>query len=200
MTTMSNLILVLKQLEGWRVAFVPLSGECKLPSPRSGYPIHRVRYLSPSEREKIDSHIILQSSGEDDKGLPYGVTLNSRGVTATHTGDGVLVESPARELFIRKVRRIDAGAEELEPELNYVYLVIENGIGINGIRIEVYESRASAKAVYRDHVREFVQKKRLELDVGDMYWDDVASIHNEIIKNDPYGVEGYALRAVPIQR
>jgi hypothetical protein len=54
--------------------------------------------------------------------------------------------------------------------------------------------------VYRGHVREFVQKKRLELDVGDMYWDDVASIHNEIIKNDPYGVEGYALRAVPIQR
>jgi hypothetical protein len=200
MATMSNLILVLKQLEGWRVAFVPLSGECKLPSPRSGYPIQKVRYLPPSERQKIDSHIILQRSGEDDKGLPYGVTLNSRGVTAAHTGDGVLVESPVRRLFIRKVRRVDAGDAGAEEELNHVALVIENGIGINGIRIEVYESRAQASATYRGHVRELVQKKHPELDVDDLYWDDVASIHNEIIKNDPYGVEGYALRAVPIQR
>ncbi len=193
---LSNLILVLKQLEGWMVAFVALSGKSKLPS-QSEYPIQKVRYLAPSERVKVDSHVILHSGGESDCGFPFGPTFDARTVTATHTGDGVLVESPSGRVFIRKVRRID---EDPAPEMDYVHLVIKNGTGINGIRVGVYESRAQAKAVYRGHVRELVQKKRPELDVDDLYWDDVASIHNKIIKNDPYGVAGYALRSVPVQR
>ena len=95
------------------------------------------------------------------------------------------------------VCRID---EDPKPEPDHVHLVIENGCGVDGIRIEVYESLAQAKAAYHGHVRELVQKKRPELDVDTLYWDDVASIHAEVVTNDPYGVEGYALRSVPVQR
>jgi hypothetical protein len=195
---LSNLILVLKQLEDWIVEFVSLSGECKLPS-QPEY-IREVRYLAPSEREKVDNHILLHSGGESDAGLPFGPTLDARTVTATHTGDGVLVESPSGRVFIRKVRRIDSKDPEPEPEMNHVHLVIENGCGVDSIRIEVYESLAQAKAMYRGHVRELVQRKRPELEVDTLYWDDVASLHAEIIENDPYGVVGYTLRSVLVQR